>query len=92
MKTELTKIFPQIDSKGFDQSDLVFKVEVDIDTREHTGDFSQPISIFAYDYKTKVYTDLTHIFFNCFHDEAEKIIENIDWWEVYRETKETVAA
>lgn len=92
MKTHLTKRYEQVDRRGFDQSELLIKVEVDIDRTEHTAEFTQLISVFAYDCKTKVYTDLTAIFFECFHDQAEAIIESVDWWEVYRETKENVAA
>lgn len=91
MKTQLTKLFQQTDRKGFDQSELLIKVEVEIDKREHTAEVTQLISVFAYDCKTKVYTDLTAIFFECFHDQAEAIIQAVDWWEVYRETKEIAA-
>lgn len=91
MKKELSHIFTQVDAKGFDQSDLIIKIEAEIDTAEQTAEFTQLISITAYDFKTGVYTDLTNIFFNCFHDEAEAVINKIDWWAVFKENR-TVAA
>lgn len=91
MKVTLTKLFQQLDRRGFDQSELIIKVECEIDRREHTAEFTQLISVHAYDCKTKVYTDLTAIFFDCFHDQAEAIINEVNWWEVYRETKEIAA-
>jgi hypothetical protein len=91
MKTTLTKTFTQLDRRGFDQSELLIKVEVEIDRREHTAEFTQLISVHAYDCKTKVYTDLTAIFFDCFHDQAEAIINAVDWWEVYYTSKKQVA-
>lgn len=92
MKKQLVKTFSQVDRRGFDQSELIIKIEADIDRTERTARFNQLISVFAYDVKSKVYTDLTAIFFNCFHDQAKEIIENIDWWEVYRETVAEKAA
>lgn len=92
MKKQLSKLYQQTDRRGFDQSELLIKVEVDIDQHEHTAEFTQLISIHAYDCKTGVYTDLTNIFFDCFHDQAEEIINNVNWWEVYRESQENVAA
>lgn len=86
MKTELTKLFTQFDARGFEQSELLVKVEVNIDRSERTATFSQLIYIKAYDCKTGTYTDITNIMFNHFHDQAEAMIESIDWWEVYRET------
>lgn len=91
MKTTLTKLYQQTDRRGFDQSELIIKVECDIDRREHTAEFTQLISIHAYDCKTKVYTDLTAIFFDCFHDQAEAIINAVDWWEIYKESKNVAA-
>lgn len=91
MKTTLTKTFTQLDRRGFDQSELIIKVEVEIDKREHSAEFTQLISVLAYDAVKKTYTDLTCIFFDCFHDETEKIINGIDWWEVYKETRAQAA-
>lgn len=92
MKTTLHKTFVQLDKKGGDESSLTITIEAGIDRTEHTAEFSQLVSVVAYNHKTGIYTDLTHIFFNCFHDQAEAIIKDVDWWEVYRETKEYVAA
>lgn len=91
MKVTLTKLYQQVDRRGFDQSELIIKVEVDIDKHEHTAEVTQLISVHAYNCKTKVYTDLTAIFFECFHDQAEAIIESVDWWEVYKESKNVAA-
>lgn len=91
MKVTLTKLYQQVDRRGFDQSELIIKVEVDIDKHEHTAEVTQLISVHAYNCKTKVYTDLTAIFFECFHDQAEAIIESVDWWEVYKESKNIAA-
>lgn len=87
MKTELTKLFTQFDARGFEQSELLIKVEADIDRSERTAAFSQLIYIKAYDCKTGTYTDITNIMFNHFHDQAEVMIESIDWWEVYKDNK-----
>lgn len=91
MKVTLTKLYQQTDRRGFDQSELIIKVECIIDRREHTAEFDQLLSVHAYDCKTKVYTDLTAIFFECFHDQAEAIIESVDWWEIYKESKNVAA-
>lgn len=77
MKTELTHTYTQLDSRGNDQSSL--SITVEYDTVEK--DWTQLIKIQSFDCKTKVTTDLTHIFFNCFHDQAEEVINNIDWAE-----------
>lgn len=91
MKSTLTKLYQQVDRRGFDQSELIIKVECEIDRTEHTATFDQLISVFAYDCKTKVYTDLTAIFFDCFHDQAEAIIEAVNWWEIYQTSKTQAA-
>lgn len=91
MKTTLTKTYSQLDKKGSDESSLTITVEADVNRTERTAEFQQLISVVAYSHITGIYTDLTHIFFNCFHDQAEAIINSVDWWEVYREHK-TIAA
>lgn len=92
MRKELTKIFTQVDAKGFDQSDLIIKVEVDINTADRTAEFIQLIYIKTFNHNTRFYTDITHIMFNTFHNQAENMIDSIDWWTVYRENRESVAA
>lgn len=91
MKTTLHKTFIQLDKKGSDESSLTITIEAGIDRTERTAEFSQLLSVVAYNHITGIYTDLTHIFFNCFNDQAEAIINSVDWWEVYRESK-TIAA
>jgi hypothetical protein len=91
MKTTLTKLYTQFDAKGFDQSELLIKVEVIIDKQERTATFNQLEKILAYNCKDRNYTDITDILFNHFHDQTESMIESIDWWEVWRETREVRA-
>lgn len=88
MLTQLTHVFTQLNSKGDDQSRLLITVEYDTKKKEWT----QLISVQSYDCKTRTATDLTHIFFNCFHEQAEEIVNKIDWWREYRESKEVLAA
>lgn len=91
MKTTLHKTFTQVDKKGADESSLTITIEAGIDRTERTAEFQQLLSVVAYNHKTGIYTDLTHIFFNCFHDQAEAIINSVDWWSVYKESKELAA-
>lgn len=81
MKTPLSKIYTQVDRKNSDESTLKITVEYDTVEREWT----QLIEISAFNHKERIWTDITHIMFNCFHDQAEAMINSIDWWEVYRE-------
>jgi hypothetical protein len=91
MKTTLTKIYTQLDRKGFDQSELLIKVEVIIDRQKHTTTFNQLEKILAYNCKDRNYTDVTDILYNHFHDQTEAMIESIDWYEVWQETREVAA-
>lgn len=91
MKKTLTKLYQQVDRRGFDQSELLIKVEVYIDRHEHTAEVIQLISVHAYNCEKRIYTDLSAIFFECFHDQAEGIINDINWYEVYRESKNVAA-
>lgn len=85
MKTTLSHLYTQLDGKNNDESTL--KITVDYDTKERR--WTQLIAIQAYNHKEKIWTDLTHIFFNCFHDQAEAIIDKIDWADIYAREERT---
>lgn len=87
MKTTLTKIITQVDRRGFDQSEMLIKVEVNINRQERTAELSQLISVMVYNVEKKVYTDVTNIMFEHFDEQIEKI----DWWEVWENTKKYAA-
>lgn len=91
MKTTLTKRYTQVDRKGSYESELIFRVEVEIDTEAHTGEITQFISAHCHDFKAQTYTDITAIVFNHFHDEFDEVLSKVDWWEVYRVTQAVAA-
>lgn len=74
---ELTAVRSQVDRHGNETARLLITVDYDA----NSGDW-QLVSIQTYDCKTAVTTDITYALFNCFHDQAEAMIESIDWKEL----------
>jgi len=83
----LSKTYTQLDRKGNDQSRLVITVEYNPDDR--TVDCLEKIE--SYNVKENVYTDITHIMFEQFPDQTDKIIDAIDWTEVYAEYRNNIS-
>jgi len=82
----LSKTYTQLDRKGNDQSRLVITVEYNPDDR--TVDCLEKIE--SYNVKENVYTDITHIMFEQFHDQTDKMLDLIDWTEVYAEYRNNI--
>ena len=82
----LSKTYTQLDRKGNDQSRLVITVEYNPDDR--TVDCL--VKIESYNVKENVYTDITHIMFEQFHDQTDKMLDLIDWTEVYAEYRNNI--
>lgn len=84
MKTELSHIYESVDLKG---NTTQLKITVDYDTVERSWVL---VKILAIDCKTRTAVDLTHIFFDCFHDQAEAIVEGISWREKLSDQPKTI--
>lgn len=83
MTVRLSKIFTQ----RFGNEDTHLEICVDFDTTEKAVVCVNYIRAI----NRQVFTDISHILFNNFHDEADQMVDSINWWEVYR-TTENIAA
>lgn len=72
---ELSHVYEQTDRKGNIQQ---LKITVDYDPVERSWTL---VKVLAIDCSTRSAVELTNIFFECFHDQAERIIDSIDWAE-----------
>lgn len=79
---ELTAVIAQVDGKGNDAARLNITVDYNPETRDWTL-----VRIQAFDCRTRATVDLTHLLFDKFHDQAEAMIESIDWHELMPEKK-----
>lgn len=77
----LQKTYTQVDTKGQDQSTLVIKVDYNPFTR--TVDSVE--SVYVFDHKNCTISDITYIMNDWLN--LDRIIDEINWPEVYAESK-----
>lgn len=71
----LTHTISQNDRRGFLQSDLVITVDFDCWKNE----VKCVCRVRTYSHEHRIYTDISVIMFNEFHDQLEQMVKSINW-------------